>query len=152
MRSGVRILYCFKPLGVRQIASSRFKTIIFISKLSPFVSRRYNIYTWFYCVCVFLFRMSGSRSPTGMGDGCEKMVGPPSNLDSSSSESIDGDMKSHIHLLHKPSAISFGHSMIAGQVRNSAMDIIIHSNRGCPKGSGGGGVVPPPLLLNVSHR
>lgn len=53
-----------------------------------------------------------------MGDGCEKMVGPPSNLDSSSSESIDGDhhMKSHIHLLHKPSAISFGHSMIAGQV------------------------------------
>ncbi|XP_025203494.1 homeobox protein six1-like [Melanaphis sacchari] len=70
--------------------------------------------------------MSGSRSPTGMGDGCEKMVGgPPSNLDSSSSESIDGDnMKSHIHMLHKPSAISFGHSMITSQDHLSSHEMM----------------------------
>jgi hypothetical protein len=62
-----------------------------------------------------------------MGDGCEKMVGPPSNLDSSSSESIDGDIKSHIHLLHKPSAISFGHSMITSQV-NDDQEIVQYIN------------------------
>ncbi|XP_050438126.1 homeobox protein six1-like [Adelges cooleyi] len=91
--------------------------------------------------------MSGSRSPTGVGDGCEKMVGPPSNLDSSSSESIDGDnMKSHIHMLHKPSAISFGHSMITGQDHLSSHEMMFGSDLKSPMS--GGGV--PSMMTNPS--
>ncbi|XP_050531506.1 homeobox protein six1-like [Daktulosphaira vitifoliae] len=90
--------------------------------------------------------MSGSRSPTGVGDGCEKMVGPPSNLDSSSSESIDGDIKSHIHMLHKPSAISFGHTMITGQDHLSSHEMMFSSDLKSPMSAGG----IPSMMTNPS--